>query len=175
MFNFLKSKGITQLRSVNTDYELINQVFQKLKDLNNSEIGSRKGVRDNKTHNILGEIKKQVKLLGSMDYILKVKTLRIGELARAQTENINKKIKDLNNQLDQDNKEFKRHLSNIKSKEEKNHIVYLSRHHEERKRRIQQEIAHLKKLIKEAEEIKKELRVDCKKTIEDSYKIIHNI
>ena len=87
MFNFLRSKGVTQLRSVNTDYELINQIYQRLKSLNDSEISSRKGFRDNNVHRVLGELHKQHQILEAIDYILKVKTLRLGELNKTQEEN----------------------------------------------------------------------------------------
>ncbi|MBT4540131.1 hypothetical protein HOC35_01330 [Candidatus Woesearchaeota archaeon] len=175
MFGLFGSKGVTKLRSVYTDYELINQIFQKLKDINNSEIRTRKAIRDNNNHIILTELEKQNQILGMMDYIMKVKSLRIGELNKARENIIKTQIKKLKSDIDTHTKEYKRHISNIKKNEDTRHVEYLNRHHKQRIMQSTEQINHLKKLLEETTKIKNELRKDCKKSIEDSQRIIHNI
>ena len=55
------------------------------------------------------------------------------------------------------------------------HVEYLNRHHKQRIMQSTEQINHLKKLLEETTKIKNELRKDCKKSIEDSQRIIHNI
>ncbi|MFH1439724.1 MAG: hypothetical protein ABIG89_04100 [Candidatus Woesearchaeota archaeon] len=175
MFNFFKSKGLTHLRSVFTDYELINQIYHKLKDLNNSEIEARKGLRDNNPHKIISELHKQIQIMGSIDYITKVKALRIGEINKSQAERIKNRIKQLKSNINSLVKEHKRHLSSVKSDEDKKHVEYLKKHHNARAQAHNQEIAKLKKLLEETDKIRNAIRRDSKKSIEDSQKIIYNV
>ena len=84
MFGLFRSKGVTKLRSVFSDYDLINQIYHKLKDLNDSEIKTRKAIRDNNHSVILSEVNKQGRILGNIDYLLKIKSLRVGELNKAR-------------------------------------------------------------------------------------------
>jgi len=173
MFGFFKSKGITQLRCVFTDYEIINQIYQKLKTLNDSEINSRKSLRDNNIHQTLTEIEKQDQILSGIEYLLAVKTLRVGELNKMQREKIQNQIKYLENQAKNKEKEHKRHISTIKGDE--NHKRYLQKHHDETQRRHQEEIRHYKALLNETNKIMNSIRNSCKKSIENSHRIIHNV
>ena len=175
MFKLFASKGVTHLRSVFTDYELINQIFQKLKDLNDSEIRARKGLRDNNIHKILEEIHRQDSILCSIDSITKVKNLRIGELNKAQAEKIKKRLRDLRIEMQAHTKEHQRHTSALKSKEDKQHLDYLEKHHADKINRYRQEMANMKKLLNETENIRNNLRKACKKSLEDYQRLIHNV
>jgi hypothetical protein len=174
MFGIFRSKGVTRLRSIYTDYELINQIFQKLKNLNDSEIRTRKAVRDNKDHTIIKELENQIKILGNMDYVMKVKSLRIGELNKAREESIKLEIRQIKKDIDNYTKEYKRHSSNIKN-EDPRHVQYLKKHHEEKTRQFNERLKHLKNLLDEARKIKEEIKKDSKKSIEDSQRIIYNV
>lgn len=174
MFGLFRSKGVTHLRSVHTDYELINQVYQKLKDLNNSEINSRKGLRDNNTHKVIEEMLKQLAVLGSIDYLLKIKTLRVGELNKSQEEVIKKRIQRLNNEIREHTKEHKNHVSKL-SGSEKGHAEFLNQTYRNTIQRLNNEISHLRRLLNETEKIRKNIRSDTKRSIEDCQRVIYNV
>ncbi|MBT4823800.1 hypothetical protein HN695_07770 [Candidatus Woesearchaeota archaeon] len=173
MFGLFKSKGITQLRSVFTDYEIINQIYQKLKNLNDSEISSRKAIRDNNIHQTLKEIERQHQIISVAEYLFNVKTLRIGELNKMQREKINNQIKYLENQIKTKRKEHNRHILTIKGDE--NHKRYLQKHYGESQRKYHEEIQRYKELLNETNKIMNSIRESCKKSIENSHRIIHNI
>ncbi len=174
MFGLFGSKGVTKLRSVFSDYDLINQIYHKLKDLNDSEIKTRKAIRDNNHSIILSEINKQSRILGNIDYLLKVKSLRMGELNKARTSILKNEIKRLTAERDNLSREHHRHISSLKN-EDKRHIEYLNRHHDEKKSQYNSAINHIKQILNESEKLRNDMRQDCKTSIQDTQRVMYNI
>lgn len=175
MFGLFGSKGVTHLRSVYTDYELINQIYHKLKDLNESEIRTRISIRNNNLSGILSELHRQHGILASIDDMAKIKFLRMGDLNKLQTENIKKRISQLEGDINTYTREHKRHLSTIKDKEDKHHIEYIKKHYEEKIRRIHADIHNYRKLLEETNNLRQRMRKECKKDLEDTQRLIYNV
>jgi uncharacterized small protein (DUF1192 family) len=153
---------------------LINQIYHKLKDLNDSEIKTRKAIRDNNHSVILSEVNKQGRILGNIDYLLKIKSLRVGELNKARAGIFKQEIKRLTTERDNLTKEHNRHISSLKN-EDRQHIQYLNRHHEEKRNRYNAAINNLKKLLDESEKLRNDMRHDCKTSIQDTQRVMYNI
>ena len=175
MFGLFGSKGVTHLRSVLTDYQLVNQVYQKLKSINDSEIRLRKFNRDGEVDKIIIEVQAQVKILDNIDKVTKVKTLRLGELARAQEDKIKKQIKQLGEQMKKQDKEFGRHLRNMSKGNQAGYVDAVKRQQLESKKKTQLRIKQLTNLQKEYEKVRAEIRTGCKASMKDYGRLFYNV
>ncbi|MBI3032908.1 hypothetical protein HYY69_05505 [Candidatus Woesearchaeota archaeon] len=171
IFRFF-ARDIGYLKTIHSNREIDRLIVNRLRELEIQELKALRSKKENKYHNLISELHKQVQLLESIEFYIKVKFIRILENNKSNMQQLMLRKNQVFEQRRQLHKEFDQAVHHVQqTKGDISGIkTAFSQHDAQLKRMIEQ----IDDMIRVSKDMTFEIKKTCRRNLRDFRNVYYN-
>ncbi len=171
IFRFF-ARDIGYLKTIHSNREIDRLIVHRLRELEIEELKALRSKRENKYHNLISELHKQVQLLESIEFYIKVKFIRILENNRSNQEQLMLRKKQILEKRRQLHKEFARAMSSSGQPSADVTTIKTAFYHQDLQ--LKRMVEQIDDMIRVSKDMAFEIKKTCRRNIRDFRNVYYN-